>query len=43
MTAAVVFGARHIPAVARALMSGCGYRVARADSVVVFQLVDRTS
>jgi hypothetical protein len=40
MTAAVVFGARHIPAVARALMSGCGYRVARADSVVVFQLVD---
>jgi hypothetical protein len=40
MTAAVVFGARHIPAAARALMSGCGYRVARADAVIVFQLVD---
>jgi hypothetical protein len=40
MTAAVVFGARHIPAAVRALTRGCGYRVVSADALVVFDLVD---
>lgn len=41
LTAAVVFGAQHMPAITCALTRGCGYRVVRADTLIVFELVER--